>query len=317
MVKYNREGDIVFTTGKDGVATAWYSSNGERLGTYKGHNGAVWSCDVNFSTTIFATSSADNTARLWNAETGEPLITFPHKAPVHYVNFSLGDKMLLTVTDPFMSQPPSIYIFKLGGTTCDTVCNSSTEPVLVMEMEVGHKAKMTCALWINLNKSIMSCHADGTLREWDTETGAETRRIEAHTANINDMQLSHDGIFLITSSSDNSAKLWDLKTMNHIKTYQTERPVNSAAISPIMEHIMLGGGQEASQVTTTSSKSGKFEVRFFHEVYEHEMGSVGGHFGPINSVAFNPDGRSYTSGAEEGYVRICHFDPDYFALEEE
>ena len=31
------------------------------------------------STTIFATSSADNTARLWNAETGEPLITFPHK----------------------------------------------------------------------------------------------------------------------------------------------------------------------------------------------------------------------------------------------
>jgi translation initiation factor 3 subunit I len=47
MVKYNREGDIVFTTGKDGLATAWYSSNGERVGTYKGHNGAVWSCDIN------------------------------------------------------------------------------------------------------------------------------------------------------------------------------------------------------------------------------------------------------------------------------
>jgi translation initiation factor 3 subunit I len=268
-------------------------------------------------TTIFATSSADNTARLWNAETGEPLVSFQHQAPVHFVNFSLGDKMLLTVTDPFMTQPPSIYIYHLAGTSCDAVRSSSTTPVRVIEVEGAHKSKMTRALWANLNKTILSCHADGLIREWDSETGKEIRSIEAHTGCINDMQISLDGIFLITAASDNTAKLWDLKTMNHIKTYQTERPVNSATISPVMEHIALGGGQEASQVTTTSSKSGKFEVRFFHQVYEYEMGSVGGHFGPVNSVAFNPDGRSYTSGAEEGYVRICHFDPDYFTVEEE
>ena len=45
------------------------------------------------------------------------------------------------------------------------------------------------------------------------------------------------------------------------------------------------------QVTTTSNKSGKFEVRFFSQIYQHELGTVGGHFGPINSLAFNPDGK--------------------------
>jgi len=29
--------------------------------------------------------------------------------------------------------------------------------------------------------------------------------------------------------------------------------------------VLIGGGQEASQVTTTSSRAGKFESRFFHK----------------------------------------------------
>jgi len=33
-----------------------------------------------------------------------------------------------------------------------------------------------------------------------------------------------------------------------MKTYQTDRPVNSAAISPLKEHVVLGGGQEAIEV---------------------------------------------------------------------
>jgi hypothetical protein len=50
------------------------------------------------------------------------------------------------------------------------------------------------------------------------------------------------------------------------------------------------------QVTTTSAKAGGFEARFYHKVYAEEFGNVRGHFGPINTVAFAPDGRSFTTG---------------------
>ena len=40
-----------------------------------------------------------------------------------------------------------------------------------------------------------------------------------------------------------------------------------------------------------------------------------GHFGPINSVAFHPDGKSFSTGGEDGYVRIQAFDPTYFDFE--
>lgn len=100
--------------------------------------------------------------------------------------------------------------------------------------------------------------------------------------------------------------------MKHLKTYKTERPVNSAAISPNRDHVVLGGGQEAMDVTTTAARAGKFEARFFHLIFEEEFGRVKGHFGPINSIVFHPDGKSYASGGEDGYVRVQSFDQAYY-----
>jgi WD40 repeat protein len=47
QVVFNPDGDLLFSTSKDHVVNAWYSHNGERLGTYNGHIGAVWTVHVN------------------------------------------------------------------------------------------------------------------------------------------------------------------------------------------------------------------------------------------------------------------------------
>ena len=45
-IKYNAEGDLLFSASKDHIINVWHSHNGERLGTYDGHNGSVWTVDV-------------------------------------------------------------------------------------------------------------------------------------------------------------------------------------------------------------------------------------------------------------------------------
>lgn len=96
------------------------------------------------------------------------------------------------------------------------------------------------------------------------------------------------------------------------KTYQTDTPLNSAAITPVKDYVILGGGQAAMDVTTTSARQGKFEARFWHKIFAEEIGRVRGHFGPLNYVAVHPQGTGYCSGGEDGYVRVHHFDKPYF-----
>merc|ERR1711988_1531207 len=102
-----------------------------------------------------------------------------------------------------------------------------------------------------------------------------------------------------------------------VKTYTTDRPLNDVCISPLYDaktdrkpHLLMGGGQDAKEVTTTAG--GKFEACLWHMIYEEEIGTVKGHFGPMNCVAWFRDGRGFVTGGEDGYVRVHFFDSDYF-----
>lgn len=65
----------------------------------------------------------------------------------------------------------------------------------------------------------------------------EVNNICEHNNSINDMQTSKDGTLFVTASKDNTAKLFDIDTLECLKCYKTERPVNSAALSPVYEHV--------------------------------------------------------------------------------
>lgn len=310
FLKYNRDGDLLFSCAKDHTPTVWYGHNGERLGTYRGHNGAVWCCDVSRDSTCLITSSADQTAKLWNVETGTQLFSFNFESPARAVDLAIGDKLVVITTDPFMELPSAIHIKRIEK----DLSKQTADSVLTI---TGIKGRINRAVWGPLNSTIISGGEDSVVRIWDSETGKLLRESDKETGHqkaITSLCKSADGSHFLTGSLDKSARLWDIRTLTLIKTYVTERPVNAVAISPLLDHVVIGGGQEASHVTTTDRRAGKFEAKFFHKILEEEIGGVKGHFGPINALAFNPDGRSFASGGEDGYVRLHHFDPDYFHI---
>ena len=69
------------------------------------------------------------------------------------------------------------------------------------------------------------------------QTGKLIEENKIHDAAINDLQLSVDGSHFVTASNDRTAKLVDTSTLEELKVYQTERNANSAALSPIEDHV--------------------------------------------------------------------------------
>lgn len=314
QIKYDLLGDLLFTAAKDSTPCVWFTHNGERLGTYDGHNGTVWCLDVDYRTQGLLTGSADNSFKLWDVETGACNTTIATNSPVRTCNYSYDASQFFISTEKAMGYKCEIHIYDVARVKQE---GAAAKPKLIVKVDEDHSlVKVTSALWGPLDTTIVSGHQDGSFHRWDVNTGKILGSSkDLHKNQINDMQYSKDLSMIIAASKDNTASLFDTETFNPLKRYTTDRPVNSAAISPLKEHVVLGGGQEAMSVTTTHGKAGKFDARFYHMVFEEELGRVKGHFGPINTVAFHPDGRSYSSGGEDGYVRIHNFDLSYFEFE--
>ena len=244
--------------------------------------------------------------RLWDVSNGIMLNRVDTKSAVRTCKFSYsGDKIAFT-TDKQMGQPCVIHVVDVNN------FGSGSENSMITIPIPAKGPKVTSLVWGDLDKQLITGHENGDIVQWDLGERQKVNMVSDHGKSISDMQLSPDRTMFISASKDTTAKLFDCDSLECLKTYKTDRPVNSAAISPIYEHVVLGGGQEAMEVTTTSTKIGKFDARFFHMVYENEeFARLKGHFGPINSLAFNPDGLSYASGGEDGYVRINTFDKSY------
>ena len=308
FIKYNRDGDLLFTCAKDHHPTLWYADDGERVGTYVGHNGAVWTCDVTHDSRTLVTGSADTTCKMWDVETGACYFTHQFDQPARAVALAQGDEKMCISTDPFMGVPARVHIVNVAAN------REEQTNEIVASFGDGVEGRINRALWGPLNETILTGGEDGVIRAWDVETGKIKLEARDHKKQIQHLCLSEDKTHFVSASLDKTAKLFDSETLECLKTYVADRPVNAAIISPILDHIVLGGGQDAMAVTTTSSKAGKFDSKIYFKVYEEEIGSIRGHFGPVNALAFNPDGRSFTTGGEDGYSRVHHLDNDYFRI---
>lgn len=297
---------MIFSAAKDTIPSVWYSQTGQRIGNYSVPNGVVWSIDADYSTTTVIGAGSE-ALFIWDAETGKLISRVETKNATRSCSFSFSGKQVLYTTDNTMSVNPKLVIIDIN----DPSHLHGDDAAFKFELE--KKEKPTCSLWGPLDRTFVTGNESGTLIKWDIRNPGEQLVVssQAHSSALTDLQASQDCTMFITASKDRTAKLFDMETLDKLKTYQTDRPVNSAAISPVREHVVVGGGQEAMEVTTTATQSGKFEARFFHMIYEEEFARVKGHFGPINSLAFHPDGYGYASGGEDGYVRVHRFDSKY------
>lgn len=75
----------------------------------------------------------------------------------------------------------------------------------------------------------------------------------------------------------------------------------------------MGGGLAARE--TAKSKLGGYDLHLCNIMFEEEIGTISGHYGPCNMIQFYKDGRGIVTAGEEGIIRIFRFDNSYWDYE--
>jgi len=309
-VKINRDGDLLFTASMDKSIMLWYTCNGERIGTYDGHQGAVYDVDVDRQSMRLLSACADASVKLWDVPTGKCLMTFKQEndhQPRRKVAWHYDQETFFYTTMRFKVNG-RIVVQKVGS-------DPSNPPPPEIIIERKSKKNILDAVWGPRCLTIIIVDDEGFLIQYDVKTGAEVKRIkhsEGPVKEITGIVYSHDKTRIAVCGRDKKIKLYESNNLTVLKEYTSTKPLNHVALHPKLPIIMACGGEKAINVALTSANKGQFEVQFFHLLFEVLIGEVQtGHYSPLRVCTFSPDGECFVTGSEEGNCRIFKFDPDF------
>ena len=144
-------------------------ANGERLGTYHGHQGALWTIDIDPSTTLFASGAADDTVRLWDIRTGKCHKVWDFDTAVKRVEFSEDGTQLLVVTEKLLvteKRMGFLGTIVLLDITVDVTAQQSDQCRMTTTCD---RSKAIVAGWSYLSKYIIAGHEDGSVSQYDSK----------------------------------------------------------------------------------------------------------------------------------------------------
>ena len=137
------------------------------------------------------TASADNTAQLWDAVTGQRLT--PLQGHASYVNsaaFSQDGGRVVTASADHT------------GRIWDAVTG---EQIAVLE---GHTSFVRGAAFSPDGARVVTASGDCTAQLWDAEKGAPVAVLRGHTAGVMSAAFDSDGTRVVTAAADNTARVW-------------------------------------------------------------------------------------------------------------
>ncbi|KAM8884407.1 serine-threonine kinase receptor-associated protein [Synchiropus splendidus] len=256
---------------KDGKPMLRQGDTGDWIGTFLGHKGAVWGATLNTDATKAATAAADFSAKVWDAVSGDELLTLAHKHIVKSVDFTQDSNCLLT-----------------GGNDKLLRIYDLTSPEAASQEISGHTSAIKKALWCNDDKQIISAADDKTVRLWDRTSMEQVKTLTFDTA-VSSMEYMADGEVVVITYGKTIA-FYNALSLELIKTVDAPATINSASLHPEKDFFVAGGED--------------FKLYKYDYSTMEELESYKGHFGPVHCVRFSPDGELYASGSEDGTLRL-------------
>ena len=295
------------------------------LNTLTIHNSSINSIDISPDGSFLVSGSDDRHIKLWEVTTGKVFRTLNNENYCVYAVAISPDGLIIASGDYFNN----IQLWDVN----------SGHKICTLKGHKGLFAGVNSLSFSPDGRILASAGGDKTIKLWDVNTGSEIRTLKGHNRWVSSVAISPDGRIIASGSADKKAILWDLNTgkildiLNHTGLFPGL--VNSVAFSPDGEIIATGSedftikiwevitGQEICKFNTqdevryvTFNPSGEIlaisnysnEIILYDMKSQQEICTLTGHSAKVNSMVFNPDGKTLFSGSEDKTIKIWRYE---------
>lgn len=239
-----------------------------------GHSSWVTSVVLNATATAAASSSLDDTVKIWNLPKGELLFNLTgHSRDVNTLALSPDGKILFSGSDDC-----TVRVWHLpNGAPLRTL--------------TGH-ARDVNALAVSADGRILiSGGEDRTIRLWQVANGTSLKTLPGVLSMIKAIAAAPDGKTFASGGMDNKIRLWSLQTGEQLKTLSGHlSAVNAVVYSP--DSSLIASGSRDKTIKVWNSATGEL-IRSFSD-----------HTRDVNTLAFMPDGKTLVSGSADTSIKF-------------
>jgi len=241
---------------------------------YAGHKDGIWDLDSQKTNSfLIGTASADRTAKLWNAETGQCLITYmAHNGSVNSIRFHPTEPLVCTGSgdghahiwkipplSDVRSRSPQGNSDSPAGSGEDDLEDEGdgTDNQQIMKIKHSsvefsqHEGPIAVADWWENGSQIVTASWDRTVKLWDVEKATAFYTMEGHELEITHASTHSSHKLIVTSSQDTTFRLWDFRQpyMHSVNVFQGHTDtVTSAVFTTKADHVVSGSDDRTVKV---------------------------------------------------------------------
>lgn len=290
----SRDGRTLLVAGGDGSIRFVDMTSGHMLRTFTGHTNAVYRAIFNHDEKLIASSSRDSTARVWDWASGRELWKATgFRCSVKAVVFSPDGRLLAVAGNDGMVK---LYEVKSGKELRSLVhINSATIDMTVYSLAFGRDAG-----------KVYAGNGDGTISEWDTASGKETRTWKAHQGSAFKLVFSPNYSLLASIGGDAYVKLWDTATGREVRSLSMIRIPEAVVVPTALAFSNDGKLLAASSVGLDQKQTTYLYIQTLVWTVNtgEKLFTMEGHKVDVPALIFTKDDRFLLTGSVDTTIKF-------------